>query len=111
MKRFKTYLAAMALGLILAAGMSFDVQAASIDAGGTVVTDPEVPLADTALDAEDESTDLATVGDEEVPLSNMASGKSSSFAFPLLLLGGGAVIGAVGMKIIVVAGGKKNEKK
>lgn len=110
MKRLKMYLAAMALGLVLAAGMPFNVQAASIDAGGTVITDTEVPLADTAPDAGDESVDLATVEDEEVPLSGMIMGKGCSFAFHLLLLVCGAAVGAVGMKTIDVVGGKKDEK-
>ena len=109
----------MALGLVVTAGMPLNVQAASIDAGGTVITDPEVPLADTDLGAGDESVDpaavddeevgLTTVNDEDVPLSSMIMGKGCSFAFHLLLLVGGAVVGAVGMKTVDTVG-KKDEK-
>lgn len=112
-RKIKLYLAAMTLGAFLAAGsMPLTAQAASLspNAGGTIIEDTDVPLDDGGVSDEGEA-EVTSIEDGEVPLSSKMMGKGCSFTFHLLLLLGGAVVGAVGMKTVDTVGKKEDADK
>lgn len=120
MKSIKVHLAAMVLGVILVAGnLPLEAHAVNLspNAGGTVIADTDVPLAgDIELEDEDAAadttgtSDVTSIEDENVPLSNMIMGNGCSFPFHLLLLLIGTVVGVAGTKVVEAFGGKKEEK-
>ena len=116
MRKLKLYLATMTLGAFLAAGsMPLTVQAASLspNAGGTIIDDTDVPLDDGGANgvSDEGEVEVTSIEDGEVPMSSKIMGNGCSFTFHLLLLLGGAVVGAVGMKTVDTVGRKENANK
>lgn len=115
-RKMKLYLAAMTLGAFLAAGsMPLTAQAASLspNAGGTIIEDTDVPLDDGGANglSDEGEAEVTSIEDGEVPLSSKIMGNGCSFTFHLLLLLGGAVVGAVGMKTVDTIGKKEDADK